>query len=485
MIRILSFGLAPVTAVACRMFRGMVRAILAAAVVALVFPALAMAAPVAVATATPDRGGAPLTVIFDGSSSSAADAYQWDFGDGTSGSGVTVTHDYAAPGSYSATLTVMSGAETDSTAISVVVQHVTLALGAGTAVYGHVVAAAGTVTPAEPGLAVTLEQFDGGSWITVATAITDGAGAFGAAFTPNGSGSVRARLDDGGALSPQRALAVVPAVALTLGRGKAFLGARLRADVLPTTYAGHVRISVRAGTHLLARKSASVVDGRLATRVPTPWAGAVNVRIQLPSSGALAGRTISRRIAVYARTLRRGSRGAFVRALTRRLAQLRIHVLRTRVVGPATYDSVIAFQKARRLSRTGVVGTRVWRQLALTHGFRPRYASPSPHIEIDKPRQILMVVRRGVVTGILPVSTGATGNTPVGAFRILWKAPATGTWLGSAILYRTMTFHGNFAIHGYYSVPPWPASHGCVRVPIWAADWLYVQSPVGERVFVY
>src|ERR671931_205858 len=138
MIRILSFGLAPVTAVACRMFRGMVRAILAAAVVAL-------------ATATPDRGGAPLTVIFDGSSSSAADAYQWDFGDGTSGSGVTVTHDYAAPGSYSATLTVMSGAETDSTAISVVVQHVTLALGAGTAVYGHVVAAAGTVTPAEPG----------------------------------------------------------------------------------------------------------------------------------------------------------------------------------------------------------------------------------------------------------------------------------------------------------------------------------------------
>jgi lipoprotein-anchoring transpeptidase ErfK/SrfK len=148
------------------------------------------------------------------------------------------------------------------------------------------------------------------------------------------------------------------------------------------------------------------------------------------------------------------------------------------------YDSVIAFQKARRLSRTGVVGTRVWLQLALTHGFRPRrepvashrdrQAAPDPH---GRPAR--------VVTGILPVSTGATGNTPVGAFRILWKAPATGTWLGSAILYRTMMFHGNFAIHGYYSVPPSPASHGCVRVPIWAADWLYVQSPVGERVYVY
>jgi lipoprotein-anchoring transpeptidase ErfK/SrfK len=96
-----------------------------------------------------------------------------------------------------------------------------------------------------------------------------------------------------------------------------------------------------------------------------------------------------------------------------------------------------------------------------------------------------MIVRRGVVTGLIPISSGATGNTPVGAWHILWKAPATGTWLGSATLYRTMTFHGNFAIHGYYSVPPYPASHGCVRVPIWEADWLYNQSPVGERVYVY
>ena len=48
-----------------------------------------------------------------------------------------------------------------------------------------------------------------------------------------------------------------------------------------------------------------------------------------------------------------------------------------------------------------------------------------------------------------------------------------------------MTFHGNFAIHGYSSVPVWPASHGCVRVPMWLADWLYDQSPVGERVYVY
>jgi N-acetylmuramoyl-L-alanine amidase len=242
---------------------------------------------------------------------------------------------------------------------------------------------------------------------------------------------------------------------------------------------------VLAAGRLLARKSVAVVGGTIATRVPTPWAGAVTVRLDFPTSGGVSARTISRRIAVGARTLRRGARGPDLRALNRRLAQLRVHVAGTgSVFGAETYDSVIAFQKARGLPRTGVVDARMWRALGAVRLFRPRYAGPMPHIEIDKSRQILMIVRRGVVTGIIPVSTGVTGNTPVGAFRILWKAPATSTWLGSATLYRTMTFHGTFAIHGYYSVPPWPASHGCVRVPIWEANWLYVQSPVGERIYV-
>ncbi|MBE3128800.1 MAG: PKD domain-containing protein, partial [Actinobacteria bacterium] len=47
---------------------------------------------------------------FDGSSSSDEDgtivSYSWDFGDGSTGSGVTVTHTYNAPGNYKATLIV-------------------------------------------------------------------------------------------------------------------------------------------------------------------------------------------------------------------------------------------------------------------------------------------------------------------------------------------------------------------------------------------
>jgi lipoprotein-anchoring transpeptidase ErfK/SrfK len=115
----------------------------------------------------------------------------------------------------------------------------------------------------------------------------------------------------------------------------------------------------------------------------------------------------------------------------------------------------------------------------------PRYRGTGTHIEVSKGRQILMIVRDGETVWYLPVSSGAGGITPVGSYRILWKALATTTWLGPAILYRTMTFHTHYAIHGFPSVPTYPASHGCVRVPIWLADWLYQQSPVGERVYVY
>ncbi len=66
--------------------------------------------PVAALSATPTSGKAPLAVNFDASSSTDADgtvaSYGWDFGDGASGSGVSVNHTYDSAGSYLATLTV-------------------------------------------------------------------------------------------------------------------------------------------------------------------------------------------------------------------------------------------------------------------------------------------------------------------------------------------------------------------------------------------
>ena len=465
--------------------------LLAVVLLALGAPAAAEASVSAQATAALARGAAPLVVAFDASGTTAdaaVVAYDWDFGDGSGASGVTASHEYAAAGSYVATLTVTdANGETGMATVEVVAQTVSLALAAGRAVYGSSVSAQGIVAPAEEGLAVVVERLNTlGAWEALATATTDAAGAFAVPFTAAGRGPIRARLEETGALSGEQALSVVPRVDLNSPRGRAFLGAILTANVAPAAYTGRVLITVVKYDRVVGRVSARVVDGRLRVRIPTPGLGGFSVRLAFPASGDVDARSASTRAYATARTLRVGSQGADVRAL-----HARLRTLRFRVPGLFTYfsfrtfDSVVAFQKTFGLSRTGVVGAQTWNTLGRVRVVRPRYSRPSLHIEVDKSRQILMIVRRGVVSAVIPISSGATGNTPVGAFRILWKAPATGTWLGSAILYRTMTFHGNFAIHGYYSVPVYPASHGCVRVPMWLANWLYVQSPVGERVYVY
>jgi len=66
--------------------------------------------PVAVMSATPSTGIAPLTVAFDGSGSiphgNPLVSWTWSFGDGSSGSGAQTTHVYLTPGTYTASLTV-------------------------------------------------------------------------------------------------------------------------------------------------------------------------------------------------------------------------------------------------------------------------------------------------------------------------------------------------------------------------------------------
>jgi lipoprotein-anchoring transpeptidase ErfK/SrfK len=92
----------------------------------------------------------------------------------------------------------------------------------------------------------------------------------------------------------------------------------------------------------------------------------------------------------------------------------------------------------------------------------------------------LFVVRGGIVVHAIHVSTGVTGNTPLGRWRVYRKVPGW-DW----ILWYPMYFLRGFAIHGYPSVPPYPASHGCVRVPMWIAPQLFAQHGYGTTVFVY
>lgn len=196
-------------------------------------------------------------------------------------------------------------------------------------------------------------------------------------------------------------------------------------------------------------------------------------------------------------TLRRGDKGPAVAALQRDLHALGYWLgARNDTFGLLTEQAVTAFQKVEGLTRDGVAGPATL--AALDTAKRPSTTAKGNLVEVDKDRQILFVVRSGAVAWTLNVSTGTErpyqvngrtelADTPPGHWTVDWVV--NGTDVGDlGALYRPRYFHEDgIAVHGYHSVPPYPASHGCVRVSEAAMDWVWAENlmPLGSAVWVH
>lgn len=358
----------------------------------------------------------------------------------------------------------------------------TCELSATAVTFGAAVTASGVLTPAAEGQDVVI-MLRGAE---VATAVTDASGAYTATFTPECGGEVVALLaaDAAVAAAPQT-LAVKPVVRFRHGALVPFVPSRIVVTVAPASYDGVVALKIIHRRRVVGTYKARAKAGKAVFRVRLRGVDTFRLIATLPSAAGLARRTAESRVSVRAKTLSAGARGPYVKGMLIGLRRLRFRIPGLgSTFTSSVKDSVMAFQKAYRLPRTYVFNTACWRKLDGAKIIKPRYKSPSTHIEVDKGRQILMVVKRGAPAGIICVSTGATGNTPEGRFRIQQKHPFTSSGYGG-VLVRTMGFIGNFAIHGYSPVPPYPASHGCVREPIWACYWVYNNSWVGETLYIY
>ncbi len=280
-------------------------------------------------------------------------------------------------------------------------------------------------------------------------------------------------------------LSVKPRFTVSHGRLVPFLPSRFVVKVTPSAYDGVVVVKVVHRGVTVGGYRARVKDGRAVLRIPLRGVDAFTLNVTLPASAGLAGRSLQTKVAVRAKTLSAGSSGPYVTGMLTGLQRLKFRIPGMGATFTTSVkDSVMAFQKAYRLSRTYVFNTACWRKLDGAKLIKPRYSSPATHIEVDKGRQILMLVKGGKPLAIICVSTGATGNTPEGSFHIQQKHSFT-TAGSFGVLVRTMGFIGNFAIHGYAPVPPYPASHGCIREPIWACYWIYDHSFVGEALYIY
>jgi PKD repeat protein len=421
-------------------------------------------------TATDDA--APLAVTF--SATGDAVTFHWDFGDGTSADGRTAAHTYAA-GRWITTLTATSASGETATQTALVTSHGITLTGTARARYRRPATFRGQVIPAERGLAVTIEA---PGLRRQLRARADGKFSVQLKLTRPTALTARTAI----ASSPALPVAIVPRLQTTLvGSGARGTRFALAARVRPVAAGGlDVRVS-RGSAVVLERSFGPAVRIALGTQRLATYQIRVRVR---PNEGyTAAGRLLRARVVLPRLTY--GARSTSVAQLGAQLRSLHYAAPATLVFDGRMLDAVYAFQKVQGLPRTGIVDAAFWRRLNSPYAATPRYTQPASHIEVNKTRQVLFVVRGGQVALIVPVSTGGGGHyTPVGRFAIYRKVSGFDpSPLGT--LYDPMYFTGGYAIHGNPSVPPYPASHGCIRVPMWLARHLSTTNPYGETVYVY
>jgi len=439
-------------------------------VAALAFAPAAHAAPPAVSIqASVSTGPAPLAVTLTASGDAAT--YHWELGEGATAEGAVVQHIYSA-GRFTARVTATSltgetaGAEVTITSLGLTLKapHVGR--------YRQRLRFHGRLLPGLRHARIAL--FRGAR--RIASGKTGRGGRFslaGRVGTPDSQYTVRY----GGAVSKSVTLAVRPGLD-TAFRGSGQIGRPLALTVRERpAAAGTLAVRVwRNGRLLITRTGA----GRLRVRLGTGRAATYRVLVRIAPAQGFAANRRELQQTVFVPALGPGGRGASVLGLEQRLNQLHFALARVDgYYGGDTSDAVVAFQKLHGLPRTGRVDLSFWRKLGSSRVPTPRYGGD--HVEVSKERQVLFIVRGGQVKLIVPVSTGATGNTPLGLWHVYSKVPG----YNAKEMYYSSFFIGAFAIHGYHSVPPYPASHGCVRMPLWVAQRVYSLIAYGTPVYIY
>lgn len=261
---------------------------------------------------------------------------------------------------------------------------------------------------------------------------------------------------------------------------------------------GKVRPFVRGQVAVLQvrRKGRLVGRKRAKIRRARGGGGRVAFKLKMRRKGVFALRIVHRRTAeqrafrskvarvrAIATDAAEGARGTSVLVLQRGLKRLGFAVPVTGRYDAGTSRAVLAFRKTNGMERIGYASPTVYSMVLRGEGgFEPKYPRAGHHVEFDWSRQVLAFVRGGRTVRAYHSSSGTAATPTVfGTFTFYRKEPGT----NSLEMVHSNYFIRGYAIHGYHSVPIYPASHGCLRVPIPNALQIDRQIELGMKIMVY
>ena len=154
-----------------------------------------------------------------------------------------------------------------------------------------------------------------------------------------------------------------------------------------------------------------------------------------------------------------------------------------RCFGGKTARGVLAYRKVNGMSRSMRAGKGLVKRVFAGRGsYEVRHPGAGSHLEVPLSKQVLVFAKGDEPYAIYPISSGKSSTpTVTGHFTFIRTEPG----YNSHGMYYSFYFYGGYAVHGYESVPDYPASHGCIRTFIADQPEIYNRIEFGESIFIF
>jgi len=151
--------------------------------------------------------------------------------------------------------------------------------------------------------------------------------------------------------------------------------------------------------------------------------------------------------------------------------------------GGKTARGVLAYRKVNGMSRSMRAGAGlVKKAFSGKGGYEVRHPGAGEHVEAPLDKQVLVFAKGDKPFAIYPISSGKSSTpTVTGHFEFIRQEPG----YNSHGMYYSWYFYGGYAVHGYESVPDYPASHGCLRTFIADQPEIYERIFFGEDIWIW
>jgi hypothetical protein len=268
------------------------------------------------------------------------------------------------------------------------------------------------------------------------------------------------------------------------GRAEIMSTVPVTGSVRPFVPGQRVEVTFYLNGSRIETQKVRVHGGTFRARIRVEEAGKYAAAARLPASKALRGDTTVRKSwRVSFPSLHQGQCGDVVVGFKKAMRKMGYIANSGRCFGGKTGRGVLAYRKVNGMTRSARAGKGLVKRAFAGKGeYEVRHPHAGEHVEAPLSKQVLVFAKDDKPFAVYPVSSGKSSTpTVTGHFTFIRQEPG----YNAHGMYYSFYFYGGYAVHGYESVPDYPASHGCIRTFIADQPEIYERINFGESIFVF